>query len=49
MIYGYDLKFSKPQKPLSSEGGARGVMVIVVWNAHGNTCSNSGRDWLHFI
>ena len=25
-------------------GGARGVMVIVVGNGHGNTSSNSGRD-----
>ena len=29
-------------------GGARGVMVIVVGNGHGDTCSNPGRDWLHF-
>ena len=29
-------------------GGARGVMVIVVGNGHGDTSSNSGRDWLHF-
>ena len=29
-------------------GGARGVMVIVVGNAHGNTSSNPGWDWLHF-
>ena len=29
-------------------GGARGVMVIVVWNGHGDTSSNPGRDWLHF-
>ena len=27
---------------------ARGVMVIVVGNGHGNTSSNPGRDWLHF-
>ena len=25
-------------------GGARGVMVIVVGNAHGDTSSNPGRD-----
>ena len=25
-------------------GGARGVMVIVVGNGHGNTSSNPGRD-----
>ena len=29
-------------------GGARGVMVIVVGNRHGDTSSNPGRDWLHF-
>ena len=29
-------------------GGARGVMVIVVGNGHGDTSSNPGRDWLHF-
>ena len=30
-------------------GGSRGVMVIVVGNGHGDTSSNAGRDWLHFI
>ena len=30
------------------QGGACGVMVIVVGNGHGDTSSNSGRDWLHF-
>ena len=29
-------------------GGARGVMVIVVRNGHGDTSSNPERDWLHF-
>ena len=29
-------------------GGARGVMVIIVGNGHGDTSSNPGRDWLHF-
>ena len=29
-------------------GGARGVMVSVVGNGHGDTSSNSRRDWLHF-
>ena len=28
--------------------GARGVMVMVVGNGHGDTSSNPGRDWLHF-
>ena len=27
---------------------ARGVMVIVVGNGHGDTSSNPGRYWLHF-
>ena len=27
---------------------SRGVVVIVVGNAHGDTSSNPGRDWLHF-
>ena len=27
-------------------GGARGVVVIVVGNGHGDTSSNPGRDWL---
>ena len=29
-------------------GGARGVMVIVVGNGHGDSSSNPRRDWLHF-
>ena len=29
-------------------GGARGVMVIVIGNGHGDTSSNPGREWLHF-
>ena len=29
-------------------GGARGVMVIVVGNGHGDTSSNPGRGGLHF-
>ena len=29
-------------------GGARGVMVIIIGNGHGDTSSNTGRDWLHF-
>ena len=29
-------------------GGARGVMVFVVGNGHGDTSSNPGRDCLHF-
>ena len=30
------------------DGGARGVIVIIVGNEHGDTSSNPGRDWLHF-
>ena len=29
-------------------GGARGIMVIVIGNGHGNKSSNPGQDWLHF-
>ena len=29
-------------------GGACGVMVIVVGNGHGDKSSNPGRDWLYF-
>ena len=28
----------------NEDGGARGVMVIVVGNGHGDTSSNPGRD-----
>ena len=31
-------------KSTSLKGGARGVMVIVVGNEHGDTSSNPGRD-----
>ena len=31
-----------------TNGGARGVMVIVVGNGHGDSSSNPGREWLHF-
>ena len=30
------------------DGGARGVIVIVVGNEHGDPSSNPGLDWLHF-
>ena len=29
-------------------GGARGVIVIVLGNEHGDTSSNPGRDWFIF-
>ena len=31
-----------------TEGGAHGVMVIIVGNGHGDTSSNPGQGWLHF-
>ena len=33
---------------MEEEGGARGVMVIVVGNGHGDTSSNLGQGQLHF-
>ena len=33
---------------INTLGGARGVMVIVVGNGHGDTSSYPGQDWLHF-
>ena len=33
---------------LNGLGGARGVMVIVLGNGHGDTSSIPGPDWLHF-
>ena len=33
---------------VTKNGGARGVVVIVVGNRHGDTSSNPRRDWLHF-
>ena len=33
---------------ISTKRGARGVMVIVVGNGHGDSSSNPGREWLHF-
>ena len=33
---------------LNNPRGARGVMVIVVGNGHGNMSSNPGRNLLHF-
>ena len=31
-----------------TNGGARGVTVIVVGNEHGDTSSKPGRGWLYF-
>ena len=41
-IYKEDLALSSQQS--NNNGGAHGVMVIVVGNGHGNTSSNPGRD-----
>ena len=44
-------KLTKSQEKINlliKGGGARGVMVIVVGNGHGDSSSNPGRDWLHF-
>ena len=44
------LVYLKPdqQSRDKTKGCARGVMVIVVGNGHGDTSSNPGQDWLHF-
>ena len=34
--------------PVINFGSARGVIVIVVGNGHGDMSSNPGRDCLHF-
>ena len=34
--------------PINIYGGARGVIVIVIGNGHGDSSSNPGREWLHF-
>ena len=39
-VLGEGMKLSSPYR----YGGARGVMVIVVGNGHGDTSSNPGRD-----
>ena len=38
----------KDEDTLSGARGARGVMVIIVGNEHGDSSSNPGREWLHF-
>ena len=43
MIYAIFARVSFPGN-IKGRGGARGVMVIVVGNGHGNTSSNPGRD-----
>ena len=48
----YSRRVDMPLKPINiwaiKNGGALGVMVIVVGNGHGDTSSNPARDWLHF-
>ena len=43
-MYKEDLPLNNPQWLICHCGGARGVMVIVVGNDHGDTSSNPGRD-----
>ena len=45
-----DIRWSLKELPcmLYDNGGARGEMVIVVGNGHGDTSSNLRQDWLHF-
>ena len=38
-------RFNVNYKENDIMGSARGVMVIVVGNGHGETSSNPGRDW----
>ena len=42
------LEFELADYNVTVQGGARGVMVIVVGNGHRDTSSNPGRDWLNF-
>ena len=39
---------SYPARAEGKNGGARGVMVIVVGKEHSDTSSNPGQNWLHF-
>ena len=39
--------WKKKKKKKKKKEVARGVMVIVLGNGHGDTSSNSGLDWLH--
>ena len=47
-IYIFDIYIKIRSNVWYASGGARGVMVIVIENGHGDTSSNPGRDWLHF-
>ena len=49
-MYLYDINgYSGSITVINTEnGGARGVMVIVIGNGHSDTSSNPRRDWLHF-
>ena len=45
---GQRIPLNNPRRLISHKiGGARGVMVIVVGNGHGDMSSNPGRDWFH--
>ena len=40
----YEPLYNRKWERESQQGGARGVMVIIVGNGHGDTSSNPGRD-----
>ena len=43
-----DRQMLEPCERTKTQGGARGVMVIVTGYRHGDTSSIPGQDWLHF-
>ena len=43
-----DNNYEKGLGKKKKNGGACGVIVIVVGNGQGDTSLNPGRDWLHF-
>ena len=47
-IHTQQTRQTEKEKNHEKSGGARGVMIIVVGNGHGDTSSNPWRDWLHF-
>ena len=46
VIYSRLVKYT--QNTYVPNGGARGMMVIIVGNGYDDTISNPGRSWLHF-
>ena len=47
-VYTRQIRMDKLYTPQLLGFIARGMMVIIVWNGHGDTSSNLGRDRLHF-